>query len=399
MDTAEHKKKSIAFHLTWFFVLLWVVFFPAKGCVYQIVLYLTPLFIVSMRENRQAFFKFLTDYGWVIFVCLVAPVILSDFSNLLSGKPFLGDFGLAFKMLWRIIIFPISVSVFLLSSSFPVKKIVLILTSIFSLHAVAGLVELFFNIPYIKSLTWSGRMDGFVFNPNPFGLLMAFAFLIAFYGMMQASRKREAFFYVVAITLFLICCLYSYSRGSFIALLVGIVAFTLTNRKKTIQIGATLGIISLFVFLIKYYHFINLHRFSNFFESKERLLLLQEYFRVILDKIIVGYGSIPISLVGPDSPVTAVGPHNILVETAYRTGLMGLICLLIFIVYAAKASLYCRSVALVVALSACFLTSGLFDHSLYSSIIYQSFFSIILILFLVSCPRGLAFEPGTDSHS
>ena len=389
------KKKERHFLLYILIILssFWIITFPSKGFLYQLSLYSIPVLVLYIKNLRRNIFKYFKNYGFYLFIIFILPVIFSDFLNFLLTKLFYGELDTIFEMSWRLIIFPISIAALLLNLDVSVKKLVFILPLLFSLHSLAGLVEYFPHLAYVDALRWTGRMNGFTFNPNVFGLLMAFTFVLAFYGSLRSQGRVELVIYLVEMALFLVCCILSGSRGSLLAMLAGVVVLLLTDRKKVIYFSSILILITLFAYSLDMFDTLK-YRFSKFFVSDERLLLLNEYFNEILQKIVVGYGSSPISLVGPDSPVTAVGPHNIFVETLYRTGLVGLVLLLAFIYCLCKKYWHNRQESPAIVLSACLLVAGLFDHSIYKSIIYQSLFAIIFIFILIDNAHDEVFVPG-----
>jgi len=99
-----------------------------------------------------------------------------------------------------------------------------------SIHAGAGLVDLF-TTSGANLMTWREiRINGLVFNPNPFGMFMALAAILCA-GLLRGQPRRPALWALLIAAL--LCVWASGSRGAFLTVAAGmIVLFPPVTRTR-----------------------------------------------------------------------------------------------------------------------------------------------------------------------
>lgn len=381
-------------HFFFFLFILWIFSFPSKGAVYQLSLYLiVALFFLNLKKVLEND-NFLIRHLVFFIVILVFPVLLSDFFRLLGDLS--NGFDLEFYAVYiiRVIVFPLVVVSFFNFSDTRITWFIylLILSCIF--HAIAGIYEF---IPcYVEQQRpfICGRMSGWVFNPNPFGLLMAFGAVLSIFQYFTEKKIWVKVGLVFTFFLLFYCCLHSGSRGAFVALLVGcsslfVKEIIFFEKKKKIFLYLLIFIGGLIVFLMFIPSYFFDSRIDNIFNDPARISIWKSYANILIEKKIFGYGSLDFPTIYYSGSRIS-GPHNLFIEILYRSGILGFITFMISIYFLFKNSFLKNKILLPIFLV--IFVSSLFDHSFYESSIFQSFVSCLIIFHYSRDERKLSVQ-------
>lgn len=370
-----------------FVLLLWCFVFPAKGALYQGALYLFPLIVFFNKQLRTRFIDLWKTHGWVLFVLLLLPLVISDFVNLFSEPNSQIDLRFDLIFLWRSLLFPIATVVVLRACQIETKVVYRILASMAAFYALAGLLEFIFRSGPILGMVWSGRMKGLVFNPNPFGLLMVFGILLAVGIVDSETSKIEYLLLLTAAILMLYCCILSGSRGAWLALISGVLVQVVAKRSCSWKIVTFLFVLLASIVGIVLQTDLNFsklfNRFNSISDDSARFAIWSHYIDLIKQKIWFGYGSAPLHFSVFKGRIMSGGVHNVYLEAIYRTGVVGITSFLVFIGLVFRKTYRYREYSIFLSLVCAFSISALFDYSMYDSAIYQSFHSILIVFFIL----------------
>lgn len=184
-----------------------------------------------------------------------------------------------------------------------------------SIHAGAGLIDLLTE-PNVSLTAWRElRINGLVFNPNPFGTFMAIAAILSA-GLLRNHLRHPTLWMLLIVAL--LCVWTSGSRGAILTAAAGfVVLFPPVNRTR------------LFIYLVcgvlmaSLYLYVSLHTPSLYSDSdSERMQALSFTLEKIQMAPWIGWGigtyeNLP-GRIGPQSP------HNMLLDLAFNSGLPAL---------------------------------------------------------------------------
>jgi len=184
-----------------------------------------------------------------------------------------------------------------------------------SIHAGAGLIDLLTE-PNVSLTAWRElRINGLVFNPNPFGTFMAIAAILSA-GLLRNHLRHPILWMLLIVALLGVWT--SGSRGAILTAAAGfVVLFPPVNRTR------------LFIYLVcgvlmaSLYLYVSLHTPSLYSDSdSERMQALSFTLEKIRMAPWIGWGigtyeNLP-GRIGPQSP------HNMLLDLAFNSGLPAL---------------------------------------------------------------------------
>lgn len=116
----------------------------------------------------------------------------------------------------------------------------------FSIHVGAGLID-FLTTPNASLTSWRElRIDGLVFNPNPFGMFMAITAILSA-GLLRNQPRRPALWALLVAAL--LCVWASGSRGAILTVAAGfVVLFPPVNRTRLlIYLGGAALVVSIYL--------------------------------------------------------------------------------------------------------------------------------------------------------
>lgn len=244
-----------------------------------------------------------------------------------------------------------------------------------TIHAGAGLTQLF-SEPHTSLAGWRQlRINGLVFNPNPFGMFMALMAVLSA-GLLRNNPHRPLLW--TALIAALVCVWASGSRGAILTIAMGFaVLFPPVNRTRLlVYLGC--GALMAAIYLYVAQHMPTLYSGSD----TERM----QAFAFSLEKIrlapwtgwgLEAYEYFP-DRVGPNAP------HNMWLDIAVSSGLMALAGALVSIALLAYRLYRCGHPAAQLAL-AVFAASVLAGSLEYSILISTHFRGVWVIVTALAC--------------
>lgn len=244
-----------------------------------------------------------------------------------------------------------------------------------SLHVGAGLIQLLAE-PQTSLAGWRQlRINGLVFNPNPFGMFMALTALLSA-GLLRDKPHRPLLWALLIAAL--VCVWASGSRGAILTVATGFaVLFPPTNRTRL------LFFLSCCVLMAAVYLYVALHTPSLYSPSDTQRM---QAFAFSLEKIrmapwtgwgLESYEYFP-DRIGPNAP------HNMWLDIAVSSGLVALAGALVSTALLAFRLFRCGHPAAQVAL-AVFAASVLAGSLEYSILISTHFRGIWVIVTALAC--------------
>jgi len=262
----------------------------------------------------------------------------------------------------------------------------LALLAALSIHAGAGVVDWIFT-PDASLHKWRElRVNGLLYNPNPFGTFMALAAILAA-GLLRNSPHRMAIW-----TILIAALLGVWVSGSRSALLVAGVGFVIlfppTRRKHWyFYLGAV-------VLAALFFWYTSLRTYSLYSASdNERLMALSYTLEKIRMAPWIGWGigayeGLP-DRVGPQSP------HNMLLDLAFNSGLPVLVAWVLstaLLVSRLRRSEHAAA-RLALALLAAAIMAGMTEYSILLSTHFRGIW--VLVTALACCTLGTSVAIST----
>ena len=260
--------------------------------------------------------------------------------------------------------------------------------AVFSL--AKGNVFLFGHLPWIpENHSIILRAHGTFDSPNIFGGYLCISLFISYYGFITSTKRWARGFLLSFIPIQILTIAFTFSRGSIFAwIFATLIFFGIGLMKKTIfspetkkhfyKLGVFIGIGIIIVFALLYNHlydrggFININSLSS---SSDQGRLLYYHIACLLflhaPFLGIGYNGFALFPYGTLAPelegANTVGSlsHNIYLQTAAETGLIGLSLLLLFILSLYKPYLKKQFTPLSLTLAIIFfsmLLIGIVDH-------------------------------------
>lgn len=184
-----------------------------------------------------------------------------------------------------------------------------------SIHAGAGLIDLLTE-PNVSLTAWRElRINGLVFNPNPFGTFMAIAAILSA-GLLRNQLRHPTLWMLLIVALLGVWT--SGSRGAILTAAAGfVVLFPPVNRTR-LFIYLVCGVLMASLYLYVSLHTPSLYSYSD----SERMQALTFTLEKIRMAPWIGWGigtyeNFP-GRIGPQSP------HNMLLDLAFNSGLPAL---------------------------------------------------------------------------
>ncbi|MFA7386687.1 MAG: O-antigen ligase family protein [Thiohalobacteraceae bacterium] len=373
-------------------IALWLLTFPTKGVLFQLSLYLLPLSVLALKGTRTLLREHAPYTLLPLTLLLCLPVLVSEILYVLSAHT--GFSKEPFSAFWRLALFPSALATACIASGVSQKKLQYMLLGIAMLYAITGLLSLMTDMP-LDGRDWGGRAAGLVFNPNPFGLLMAAATLVSVHLLLGAARRGEQLVAVIFAWVFIVACLASGSRSAVLGLVTTLLLMLLWHCRKLygfkprdylIPLSAiSIAVITL-AYLFTQADFMTTltQRFSQASRGDIRLEIWTYYLKQAAENPLLGLPSRAIARFPWGD--TGYGAHNIYLDTLLRSGLIGLTALLVCIAAVIRILIASTNPEKTIALPLLFLLClfGLFSGSIYSNEMIQGIFAIVLSIAIFS---------------
>lgn len=240
-----------------------------------------------------------------------------------------------------------------------------------SLHAAAGLIDLITE-PGASLTDWRElRINGLVFNPNPFGTFMALAAVLSA-GLLRNQLRRPTLWTLLIVTLLGLWV--SGSRGAILAALAGFVVLfpPITRTRQLLYLcGAALGV-SIYLSISQSAHIT--------VSDSQRMQALAFTLEKIQMAPWIGWGmgayeNLP-DRIGPQSP------HNMLLDLAFSSGLPTLLAWVLSTALLISRLLRCDHPAarLALAMLAAVIMAGMTEYSILASTHFRGVWVIVTAL-------------------
>jgi len=367
--------------------LLWIVFFPVKGVVFQLCLYLLPLLVLLITDTRLLL-REQRHHLVVLSLCFAVPLFLSELRALLLWGCALSD-G-AFEAFWRLAFFPLVVLCVCRFYRCSSRHILIAFTAVGIFYGLAGLSGVFFG-DVLMTQSFGARAAGFVSNPNPFGFLMAVTFVVALYLLMSSQRIAGYILGGGGVVVGFSGLLVSGSRSALLGGVVALVAMVVLgwcNRlpmlsHKTLWTGVGISVLLGGIFVALPSHFLDLlnHRLVHVAQGDIRLTIWSHYLERFFEHPIMG---VPISCSQKiQLHSRSYGPHNMYLSTLVQSGLVGLVALLSGLFWLVRRALMIDHQKIVVVPMALLLCCYcFFNSSFFGNEMTQGVFALIVVLSL-----------------
>ena len=314
--------------------------------------------------------------AFLFFTALwLVPVLLAACLQHAQGLASAPDWVELLKLVLRMLGVGVGLIILIQRGWLTLHSAVFALLCALAIHAGAGLVQLLAE-PHTSLAGWRQlRINGLVFNPNPFGMFMALTAVLSA-GLLREKLRRPVLWALLIAAL--ICVWASGSRGAILTAAMGfVVLFPPTNRTRLfVYLGC--GVLMASVYLYVALHTPSLYSGSD----TERM----QAFAFSLEKIrlapwtgwgLEAYEYFP-DRVGPNAP------HNMWLDIAVSSGLVALAGALLSTVLLAYRLFRCRHPAAQLAL-AVFAASVVAGSLEYSILISTHFRGVWVVVTALAC--------------
>jgi len=269
-------------------------------------------------------------YFWLLFIAVNALSLLVSF-----------DISLGIREIARLLSI---VSIFLLAQIFvKTKKDLTITLKVVLMSAILpaliGVWQYLYKADIIAG--FDGRLAATFAHPNMLAFFIFFVFSISLFVFLYGKKDNVlSYFYLLASALFIMIIILTYTRGSWLALLIFIFIIGVVKFRKLL-------LVSILLFLLVYSLVPTLqHRVNNTFNFQNydssivwRYNLYKDSWDIAKEKPILGHGSDTSSTLIEYNRSYRLGspePHNDYMKTFMETGIIGLISLLLLIFSTAR---------------------------------------------------------------
>ena len=266
--------------------------------------------------------------------------------------------------------------------------------------------EYFFDI--------KGRVVSLFDNPNVLAIYLIMILPFAMYMMIQASRGRAKLLGLISVISIMLCIIFTWSRGAWLAAILSITLFLLIYSKKTVRYlflgGLTLPFVAFFLpqSIVR--------RFASIGDISDSSTLYRVYtwkgsIRIVGDYFFsgIGYGEHAYQAIYPQYAYAGIESaqhsHSLPLQIIIGTGIIGLVAFAIIIFLFAQMNFeHIRdtkdiSGKLIVSAALCSIAAalvfGLFDYTWYS---YRIFFMFWVVL-AIACARVRVGNDEERRHS
>ena len=280
------KRKGLSLNKTWSFLAKRHVFLALA--IFLLVNLLSCITSVAIGHSISAFFTKTLEYA--LFFIIIADL----FSDVIRMKT---------------LIFVVLVSV--------------------TLCYINGIVQYFTGFDIVrKEVLLSDRIAGSLINPNDFGsYVIMFIPLLAGLVFVKKLFFRYRVTILVVFLISLFCLIFSYSRGSWLGFLVGILFFGFVRSKKLFLCFMIILIAGAFFLPERVKHRMQQIDSMEKVTTNHRIALWKESISIVEDWPILGTGLNTYTVVGPHykiHPQGGIYPHNSYLHMAAEIGLVGI---------------------------------------------------------------------------
>ena len=371
---------------------LWVLSFAAKGALFQLGLYLTPLLVLASRPGRELVLGPLRP---VVLACALGLLLMPMISELVaafSGYQFKGQL---FEIFWRLVLFPAALIAAVYLGGASLRKCLYWLLSVTTLYAICGILG---DVGVTAFERFDTQMRGAVANPNPFGAWLGVGVLVSGFLIIQCRSR------IAQIGLFLLLILHGYcmyqaqARGAWLGTLAGLGVLGLYYRHIAWQLLVKLprafkwglaGVVVLTGLVLIQWLISYIDSPRVVYSVGIRLQLWPHFWEQLSGHELLGQ---PLDLYTPFSHANS--PHNSFLTALLIGGWPGLVAFLSLLIFCVYRICQSRSdnALLGGAILALVCVYFSFNSELYSSEVSQGIFAIALALW------GIELVSGEEQH-
>ena len=364
-------------------------------CLAFMILTTSFFYLIKLIRGKRIFKLEIVDFAILLFGILIL------LSSIYSAG---GDSSALSAWVTFILLLGYFLLVNLMRTHLWIKRCIITLVASASVVALMGIFEFVFGGENNSWLDTSfhgvikTRVVSLFENPNMLAmfLVMIFPFLLAL--SVRARAKNEKFLIGMLIALFLTCIIFTWSRGAWLATILGLIVFAMLYTKKSFRIfGAVLLILPILPILLPDSIVNRFLSISNLNDSSiaYRIYTWKGTFRAIKDYFLcgIGFGDSAFQTVYPEYAYSGIEAtphsHSLVLQILLCMGIVG------FIVFAVamflsfqksfeyiktennvKESIYV--IAVVVSIISA-LIIGAFDYIWYNPRIFYLFWVIVAI--------------------
>jgi|AntRauTorckE6833_2_1112554.scaffolds.fasta_scaffold00189_14 O-antigen ligase len=271
-------------------------------------------FALKRRELKHT--KIL--YLWFLFIGVNALSLLVSF-----------DVSLGLREIARLLSI---VSIFVLAQIFvKTKKDLTISLKVVLMSAVLPALIGFWQYLYRADIIsgFDGRLAATFAHPNMLAFFTFFAFSVSLFVFLHGKKDNVlSYFYLLASLLFLVIIVLTYTRGSWLALLIFIFIIGAVKFKKLLLVSILLALLVYSFVPTLQYRVNDTFNFQNYDSSIVwRYNLYQDSWGIAKEKPVLGHGSDTASTLIEYNRSYRLGspePHNDYLKTFMETGIIGL---------------------------------------------------------------------------
>ena len=283
-----------------------------------------------------------------------------------------------------------------------IKRCVIALVSSATVVAVLGVVEYFFgelstewlDIDYFSDIR--GRVVSLFDNSNVLAFYLAIILPFAIDLMLRCRMRRERFITLFSCASIVLCIVFTFSRGAWIAAIISVATYLFIRTRKTLKI------LLLSVFLVPILPLVLpsgiINRFLSIGDMADSSTFYRVYtwrgsLRAISDHLYggIGYGNAAFEAIYPNYAYAGIESaehtHSLYLQILLGMGIIGLVVFaLLILLFAQKSLEYVKNpeshrsacyVAAAFSAVVSALTMGAFDHIWYNYRIFFLFWAVM----------------------
>lgn len=363
--------------------ILWLVVFPIRGTIYQIILYALPILTLIILGNKKKSEQILTEKHFLILsFSLLAPIIptlISNFNDLNISE----YINITKNVSWRLVVFTFALAIIFADQKD--RFINLTFLTIICATTTVGLLGIinFLNQSIFVENMIPERVSSLYKNPGRFGVMMA----IGLVSTVMFRSKLDRKFGIACLMILSISLVLSGSRASWVGVLAALAMILMLSLRHISRRNILRGLLTCLLVAISTSPILFMksqgtQRFSNVQTIEARLGTWNHHWSEVLKKPIFGHGK------RIDYYRTSYGQkinhmHNMFLQTLYTFGIFGLLSLFTVLCMTVYTLYKHQETQKLLPIFGLLLVVGLFDLTLYASEVLQSMFAIFFATVLI----------------
>ncbi|SHO42567.1 O-antigen ligase family protein [Desulfopila aestuarii] len=362
-------------------IFIWLISIPAKNSLYEIstgLIVLTAIVHCAIvGRNSTSFLDFLSKYSDIalaLTTIIVSMIISNSFSELTNHESWIA----ILKFIYRYIFMLFAWLYLYEQKMFSKYRILVYILLSLSFYSITGILEGFYKMGSDELIS------SFVYNRNPFGLVMLAGIITASISLQydHEHRKSHKKSFILLITLlcsFILALLFSQSRSSWIAATIFLFMMAINNKHLLLVHRKSVALLLTTSLAMIFFHEPLANRFISIFQFSDplRITIWSNAVSLIQEKPIVGHGMIDYRHIGiPEFG----GTHNSILEILLFLGVTGLLSFSTVTVIITKEIIHRKRYEFLFAMLSFFLISQ-FNLSILGNKIFLS--TLVVFLFFI----------------